>query len=133
MALKVACLPVGPSPAQISGQRISTGLHPIRPSFIGCQLQLRSSRRTRTLGRLAIDGLASSASEGLRAVPTLERETETSVYSPPGVLNEEDDDDRVVTTFRWPAALGGQDVSVVGETDTSRPQLNPETFSLCKK
>lgn len=27
---------------------------------------------------------------------------------------EDADDGRVVTTFRWPSALGGQDVSVVG-------------------
>lgn len=28
---------------------------------------------------------------------------------------EEEDDERVLTTFRWPAALNGKDVAVLGE------------------
>ena len=82
----------------------------------------RYRRRTLNVGVLAIDGLASSALEGLRAVPTLESETDTSDCIPQGVLTAEDDEDRVVTTFRWPAALGGQDVSVVGAIHAMNPQ-----------
>ena len=66
------------------------------------------------VGNSAVDGLASSAPEGLRAVPVLQAETSTDVNGDELALHAEEEDDRVVTTFRWPAALGGQDISVVG-------------------
>ena len=117
-----ACLPPGPSPAQTIAQRTLVLLPSSRSVFSGCDLVFRYRRRTLDVGVLAIDGLASSAPEGLRALPTLERGADTSVHLPEGALTTEDDDDRVVTTFRWPAALGGQDVSVVGTIDAMAPK-----------
>ncbi|CAL8467114.1 g6650 [Coccomyxa elongata] len=49
-------------------------------------------------------------------------ETNADVNGHELALHAEEEDDRVVTTFRWPAALGGQDISVIGSfTDWQTP------------
>lgn len=101
-------------PAALSPVHQASSFFLKRHFTVQCEPGPLHGRRFVSVGNSAVDGLASSAPEGLRAVPILQAETSTDVNGHELALHAEKEDDRVVTTFRWPAALGGQDISVIG-------------------
>lgn len=99
---------------------------------IRCEPGPLHGRRFVSVGNSAVDGLASSAPEGLRTVPTLQAETNADVNGHELASHAEEADDRVVTTFRWPAALEGQDISVIGACYALRHLVLPELASCMR-
>lgn len=122
MGVRVECPQSGSPAACLLYNQSPKFLSQVTSTSIPCQRVSRNRKSAGCVGVSAVDGRTSSASEGVRGVPTLQADTIISVNGQQLDLDpEEEEDNRVVTTFRWPAALGGQDVSVVGATHSLNP------------
>ena len=92
----------------------------LRPSATCQRLQL-STRRSRGIsqrGKVSVSESAGLPSESLdQSASSLEVAGGSSATDSQGTPIK--DDGKVMVTFRWPAALGGQDISVVGACTSS--------------